>query len=98
MGSYAELMMVVHSRRRSTELRKRDLLLDLYGIHFEPVLAAGRAILRDAVRDFARGRGQPPAVLDFGDLFAYALARRMNLPLLFKSGDFAMTDVAPVIV
>jgi ribonuclease VapC len=98
MGSYAELMMVVHSRRGSIELRKLDLLLDLYGIHFEPVLAADRTILRDAVRDFAYGRRQPPEVLSFGGLFAYALARRMNRPLLFKGGDFAMTDVAPVIV
>lgn len=94
MGSYAELMMVFQGRHGSTELAKLDLLLDLYGIHLEPVLAEDRSILRDAVRDFARGRRQPPAVLNFGDLFAYALAKRLGLPLLFKGADFAATDIS----
>lgn len=42
---------------------------------------------------FGRGRAAPPAVLNFGDLFAYALARERNLPLLYKGEDFAATDV-----
>jgi ribonuclease VapC len=37
-----------------------------------------------------------PACLNFGDLFAYALARRLDLPLLFKGEDFAQTDVGTV--
>jgi ribonuclease VapC len=31
--------------------------------------------------------------LNFGDCFAYALARELNVPLLFKGDDFARTDV-----
>ena len=42
---------------------------------------------------FGQGRGAPPAVLNFGDLFAYALARSLNAPLLFKGEDFSQTDV-----
>jgi ribonuclease VapC len=34
--------------------------------------------------------------LNFGDLFAYALARQLRLPLLFKGADFAATDVESV--
>lgn len=39
------------------------------------------------------GKGHHPAGLNLGDVFAYALARRRNLPLLFKGGDFARTDI-----
>jgi ribonuclease VapC len=88
--------MVVQSRRGTSELKKLDRMLELSGVRLEPVLAEDRAILQNAVRDFARGRRQPPAALNFGDLFAYALARRLGLPLLFKGSDFALTDVEVV--
>lgn len=48
--------------------------------------AAGRAYRR-------YGKGHHPAGLNLGDIFAYALARKANLPLLFKGGDFARTDI-----
>jgi ribonuclease VapC len=35
-----------------------------------------------------------PYVLNFGDCFAYALARERSCPLLFKGQDFAHTDIA----
>ncbi len=54
------------------------------------------AVARQGVLMFGKGRGQDPAVLNFGDLFAYALARRLGLPLLFKGDDFARTDVQRV--
>ena len=34
-----------------------------------------------------------PAGLDYGDCFAYALARQLGEPLLCKGGDFARTDI-----
>ena len=40
------------------------------------------------------GKGRHPAKLNFGDLFAYALAKSQNLPLLFKGDDFSKTDLA----
>ncbi len=43
---------------------------------------------------FGRGSGHP-AALNFGDVFAYALAKVRDLPLLFKGGDFAETDLRP---
>jgi ribonuclease VapC len=42
------------------------------------------------------GKGRHPAALNFGDLFAYALARTSGEPLLFKGDDFAKTDVSRV--
>jgi ribonuclease VapC len=42
---------------------------------------------------FGLGRSRPPAVLDFGDLFACALARHLDAPLLFKGDDFSRTDL-----
>lgn len=41
----------------------------------------------------AYGKGRNPAALNLGDCFAYALARRLAEPLLFKGEDFAKTDV-----
>jgi ribonuclease VapC len=47
-----------------------------------------------AQRAFLRfGKGRHAAGLNFGDCIAYALARRFDLPLLFKGTDFGATDV-----
>lgn len=45
---------------------------------------------------FSRGSGHP-AKLNFGDCFAYALAKTRNLPLLFKGDDFVHTDIEPAL-
>ena len=39
------------------------------------------------------GKGRHPARLNFGDCFAYACARHLRLPLMFKGGDFPQTDI-----
>lgn len=41
------------------------------------------------------GKGRHPARLNMGDCFAYACARVVGEPLLFKGNDFALTDIAP---
>jgi ribonuclease VapC len=48
-------------------------------------------IARDAFRRY--GRGRHAAGLNFGDCFAYALAKFSGESLLFKGDDFARTDV-----
>ena len=40
------------------------------------------------------GKGHPPARLNLGDCFAYALAKLLDKPLLCKGGDFVRTDIA----
>ena len=52
-------------------------------------------IARQAYR--AYGRGNHSAGLNFGDCFAYALARTSEQPLLFKGGDFRLTDLTPAV-
>lgn len=49
-------------------------------------------IARQAYQDFGTGRHK--ARLNFGDCFAYALARETGEPLLFKGNDFIHTDIA----
>lgn len=39
------------------------------------------------------GKGRHPARLNFGDCFAYACARALNVPLLCKGDDFPQTDI-----
>ena len=60
-------------------------------IALEPVTRSQARIAATAYRDY--GRGLHPAGLNFGDCFAYALAKDKGEPLLFKGHDFARTDV-----
>ena len=46
----------------------------------------------EAYRRFGKGVGQP-ACLNYGDCFSYALARSLDVPLLYKGDDFARTDI-----
>jgi ribonuclease VapC len=50
-----------------------------------------RALDVDAVYGKAVGH---PADLDFGDCFAYACAKSLGVPLIYKGKDFARTDLA----
>ncbi|MGD0865082.1 MAG: type II toxin-antitoxin system VapC family toxin [Rhizomicrobium sp.] len=50
-------------------------------------------IAREAYRDFGKGSGHA-ARLNFGDCFAYALAKAAGEPLLYKETDFSHTDIA----
>ena len=65
--------------------------LDEPFISVEPLDAAQAVAAGHAYRRY--GKGHHPAGLNLGDVFAYALARKVNLPLLFKGGDFARTDI-----
>jgi ribonuclease VapC len=91
-GTYLELAIVIDGPRRVVASRRMDDLLTDLSIVIEPVTATQALIARQAYRDFGRGSGHP-AGLNFGDCFAYALARELNEPLLFKGDDFAKTDI-----
>jgi ribonuclease VapC len=60
----------------------------------EPVTETQARIARDAYRDFGKGSGHP-AQLNFGDCFAYALARATGEQLLFTGDDFVHSDITP---
>ena len=69
-----------------------DELISNLGISIEPVTAHQAMIAREAHRRFGQGSGHP-ARLNFGDCFAYALAKDLDEPLLFIGQDFIHTDV-----
>jgi len=43
------------------------------------------------------GKGNHPAKLNFGDGCAYALAKHLEQPLLYKGNDFSQTDIGSAI-
>ena len=75
---------------------KLDEIIEELGVTIEPVTAHQAGIARDAYRRFGKGRGHP-ARLNFGDCFAYALAKELDEPLLFVGQDFVHTDIRPVL-
>lgn len=95
-ASYLETGVVVDGRRDPVASRRFDDLLAEAGFIIEPVTAEQARIAREAWRDFGKGSGHA-AGLNFGDCFAYALARDKGEKLLFKGTDFARTDVASAI-
>ncbi len=95
-GTLIETLRVVQLEVGPEGLAGVDELLASTGAEIVPVGADQVATARDGMLRFGKGRGEEPAVLNFGDLFAYALAKRLGLPLLYKGGDFARTDVEAV--
>jgi ribonuclease VapC len=89
--SYVEAAVVVDSNRNPVLSRRLDDLLRDVQIAVEPVTLNQARIAREAYRDFGKGRHR--AGLNFGDCFAYALAKEKGETLLFKGDDFRHTDI-----
>lgn len=68
-------------------------LFDLGAIEI-PIAADAHRTALAAARRYGRAVGHP-AKLNFGDCFAYASARGLDVPLLFVGNDFAKTDIKP---
>jgi ribonuclease VapC len=96
IASLAETSLVLLGRRGAAALDELDRQIAGFEFEIAPVLADDQMGLRQALLEFGIGRRRAPTVLSFGDLFAYALAKRLGLPLLYKGDDFARTDVEPV--
>ncbi|MGE7206412.1 type II toxin-antitoxin system VapC family toxin [Sphingomonas sp. NPDC019816] len=59
------------------------------------LIPIGAQEVQQAVIAHARyGKGHHPARLNMGDCFAYACAHGQGAELLYKGGDFALTDLA----
>jgi ribonuclease VapC len=92
-ANYVETAIVIDGSRNPIASRHFDDLLREAEIVIEPVTEEQARIAREAYRDFGRGSGHP-AGLNFGDCFAYALAKALREPLLFKGDDFGYTGIA----
>jgi ribonuclease VapC len=86
-----ELSMVLERQAKPETARQAEAFLRAAGIVEEPVTLQQGLVARQAFYDFGRGRHR--ARLNFGDCFAYALAKAMDEPLLFKGHDFDKTKV-----
>ncbi len=90
-GSFIELSIVLESQFPMEVQQQCEALFRRVGIEIEPVTAGQAHLARQAFHDF--GKGRHPAGLNFGDCFAYALAKDKGEPLLFKGNDFKRTDI-----
>jgi ribonuclease VapC len=90
-----ETALVIEARKGEPGGRELDNLIQKADVVVVPVDAEHVSEARRAYRRF--GKGRHAAGLNFGDVFAYALARTAGEPLLFKGEDFAKTDIARVI-
>jgi ribonuclease VapC len=90
-----ETALVIEARKGEPGGRELDALIQKAEVVVVPVDTEHVAEARRAYRRF--GKGRHAAGLNFGDLFAYALARTSGEALLFKGNDFAKTDIGRVI-
>lgn len=95
MGLPTRVELGVAARRRFGQggMELIEELLSNYGLSFVVWDGEQTMIALAAMERYGKGRGKPPAALNYGDLFSYALAKARNLPLLYKGEDFARTDI-----
>lgn len=88
-GTLAETLIVADRRNVGAEAAK---LIEGLGLEVVSLTPAGAGRVAEAYAKW--GKGIHPAGLNFGDCFAYELARERDCPLLYVGEDFARTDVA----
>jgi ribonuclease VapC len=69
-----------------------DDFIEMAGIRIEPVTPDQANAARSAHLQFGKGTGHS-AALNYGDCFAYALAKAIEAPILCKGNDFRLTDI-----
>ena len=92
-ATLVESRIVAHNKGRTRLVARLDKLLEVFDVEIVPPDAEQADIAHEAFVAYGKGRGHP-AGLNFGDLFSYALAKARGVPLLYKGGDFAHTDIA----
>ncbi|WP_216329859.1 type II toxin-antitoxin system VapC family toxin [Rhizobium sp. X9] len=91
-GTLAEAMIVAQRRNRVREL---DMLIEGLSIDVRHVTPKSAHGVSEAYRIW--GKGIHPAGLNFGDCFAYDLAKTEGCPVLYVGNDFSQTDIASVL-
>jgi len=90
-ANFVEASMILESRHGAEGVRALDRLLSAARVEVAGVDSVQAIAAREAFRQF--GKGRHSAGLNFGDCFAYALAKCSAEALLFKGHDFSQTDV-----
>ena len=91
-GTLAELLIV--SARRGVGAEVADFL-DRFDFNIVPVTPAAARRIGEAYQRW--GRGMHPAALNFGDCFAYEIAKQHACRLLHVGDDFGKTDIEGVL-
>lgn len=87
-GTVAESFMVATRRQVAAEI---ESLIERLGFEIVNVTRLTAIAVGGAYRKW--GKGVHPAGLNFGDCFAYVLAKEYSCPLLYVGDDFARTDI-----
>ena len=91
-GTLLELQLVVAGTRARSGWTQVEALLALYGVTARAFDERQLRLAREAATRYGKGRHK--AALNFGDCFAYALAKSEDAPLLCTGEDFKQTDIA----
>jgi len=94
--SRLEISSVILGRRGAGGLPDLELLLQDLGIEIVAFDAATAALAVTAYARWGKGLGRRPH-LNLGDCVAYATARQLGAPLLYKGDDFAVSDILPAL-
>ena len=94
-GTWLEVFIVAEGRRWPAAMARLENLIKVMRLEIRDVTAEHAQVARLAWSRF--GRGNHPAALNYGDCFAYALAKVTGEPLLFKGDDFSQTDIEPAL-
>ena len=90
-GTLAEALIVAARRNIAEEISS---LIEGLGFEIVSVTPASARRISQAYQQW--GKGMHPAGLNFGDCFAYEVAKTHGCRLLYVGGDFAKTDIASV--
>lgn len=92
-GTLAELSILFRSRKGKEGPTILDSYLADQRVAIEPFDNSDLAYFRMGCDLFGKGNGNR-ANLNYGDLFAFSLAKKLGLPILFEGLDFLETDLA----
>jgi ribonuclease VapC len=89
---YLEVCMVLLGKKDASQISHINDFFDRAAIEVIPFEKDMARIAVQAFLKYGKGRGHP-AQLNFGDCISYAASKVEMMPLLFKGGDFRLTDV-----
>lgn len=87
-GTMAEALIVAARRGLGDEMRR---FFDEITLEVIPIDSGSARRAAEAYEQW--GKGVHPAKLNYGDCFAYEVAKTYSCPLLFIGNDFAQTDI-----
>jgi len=95
VANWVEISIVIEARYGPEGERDLQRFIEHSRIQIAAVDREQGGLARDAWYRFGKGRHR--AGLNYGDCFAYALARQRAQTLLFKGNDFSQTDIGSAV-